>query len=59
MSSRPILKHNHSKWERCSWSAFKCPVFYKLAEVWEGRALEQFPDSDKKGIVINGVVFKQ
>ena len=53
-----ILMHNHSRWEPCSWSRFKCPVFYKMDLIRTGNALEQFPDSDKKDIVIQGVVFK-
>ena len=59
MSSRPLMKHTHSKWEPCSWTQFKCPVFYKMDDVRSGKALEQYPDSDKKDIVINGVRFKQ
>ena len=44
--------HSHSKWEPCT---FKCPVF-KVP--FEKKAEHHFPDSVKRDIVINGVVFK-
>ena len=59
MSAPQLMKHTHSKWERCSWSDFRCPVFYTLKDVWEGRLKVYFPDSTPRDIVINGVVFKQ
>lgn len=48
--------HQHSKWEPCS---FKCPVFNMRFSVWKGEVEAHYPDSVKRDIVINGVVFKQ
>ena len=43
--------HNHSRWEPCS---FRCPIWFFMDE----RFKAYYPDSDKRDIVINGVVFK-
>ena len=53
------MKHNHSKWEECSWKLFKCPLFYKMDDVRSGKIKAYFPDSTPRDIVIQGVVFKQ
>lgn len=47
--------HSHSKWEPCD---KRCPVYWKRESVWAGKTEAHYPDSVKRDIVINGVVFK-